>query len=164
TQSSGRCTSTPSSSVSFAPTGSSENLPLSFPTFGRPRCEASTTFAPDSIAFLIVGSASRTRVSSATFRSSVSGQLKSTRMKTRRRLLERVVHRVFARALVDLRDERDDGNVRRRHADREAVQLSFELRQHETDRLRRPRRRRDHGERRRTRAPWILVLEIEDAL
>ena len=64
TQSSAKITSRPSKLARCAPTGSSEKSGLRFP-LGRPRCDASTTRAPWSIAWWIVGSAARMRVSSS---------------------------------------------------------------------------------------------------
>src|ERR1039457_3278002 len=53
-----------------------------FSPLGRPRWEASTTFAPCSIAYLIVGTAPAMRVSSVMLPLSSWGTLKSTLMKT----------------------------------------------------------------------------------
>ena len=71
----------PSNSCSRAATGASEYFGSTLP-LGRPRCEASTSRAPRSVARRSVGRVSRMRVSSPTFPSDV-GTLKSTRMKTR---------------------------------------------------------------------------------
>src|SRR5687768_6589511 len=106
-QSSGMWTSTPSSSASRAPHGSSESFG-SGPFFGRPRWLARMTRAPRSIACLIVGSASTMRASSVMtclpFDSS-SGTLKSTRMK--RRLFSISSSRIgVMRSSVVMRDPR----------------------------------------------------------
>ena len=60
--------------------------------------------------------------------------------------------------------EVDHRDVRRRHADRDAVELAGELRQHQADRLGGAGRGRDHVERRGARAVEILVHLIERRL
>src|SRR6266478_1883910 len=81
TQSNANATGRPSNSSNFFAAGCTEYF-VSGPPFGRPRCEASTSLPPFSIASFNVGSVSRMRVSSVTA-PSFNGTLKSTRMKTR---------------------------------------------------------------------------------
>src|SRR5579863_2417841 len=81
TQSSPNATGLPSNSSNFFAAGCSEYFG-SGPPFGRPRCEASTSRPPFSMASFNVGSVSRIRVSSVTT-PSFNGTLKSTRIKTR---------------------------------------------------------------------------------
>src|SRR5215468_6386066 len=81
TQSAPNATGLPSSSSSFFAAGRTEYFG-SGPPFGRPRCDASTSRPPFSIANFNVGSVSRMRVSSVTA-PSFSGTLKSTRINTR---------------------------------------------------------------------------------
>src|SRR6266436_734471 len=81
TQSNADATGRPSNSSNFFAAGCSEYFD-SGPPLGRPRCEASTSLPPFSMASFNVGSVSRMRVSSVT-KPSFSGTLKSTRMKTR---------------------------------------------------------------------------------
>src|SRR5579859_3712426 len=80
-QSAPNATGLPSNSSSFFAAGRTEYFG-SGPPFGRPRCEASTSRPPFSIASFNVGSVSRMRVSSVTT-PSLSGTLKSTRINTR---------------------------------------------------------------------------------
>ena len=65
-----------------------------------------------------------------------------------------------------LRDdlEVDHRDVRRRHADGDAVELALELRQHQADRLGCAGRGRDHRQRGRARAIEILVHGVERRL
>ena len=80
-QSSANATGAPSSSDSRSATGLRLNSGFGLP-FGRPRWLASTTVAPCSSAYWIVGSDDWIRVSSP-ITPFLSGTLKSTRMKTR---------------------------------------------------------------------------------
>ena len=65
---------------------------------------------------------------------------------------------------VALRDELevDHRHVRRRNADRDAVELALELGQHEADRLGGAGRGRDHRQRGGAAAIEILVQRIEE--
>ena len=72
----------PSSSESRVATGASENSSAYTPSSGRPRCEVRNTFAPFSIASLMVGSDARMRASLVTLPSS-TGTFRSSRIRTR---------------------------------------------------------------------------------
>ena len=76
------------------------------------------------------------------------------------RLVDLLGRRLAARYELQI----DDGDVRRRHADRRAVELALELGQDEADGSRRSRRGRDHRQRGGARAPHVLVRLVEDAL
>ena len=80
------------------------------------------------------------------------------------RSLDRRVDLVLRGLLLGNELEVDNRHVRRRHADGEAVELAVEIRQHETDRLRSTRRRRDHRQCRRAAAIEILVHRVERRL
>ena len=60
--------------------------------------------------------------------------------------------------------EVDDRDVRRRHADGDAVELAVELRQHEADGLGGARRGRDHRQRGGAGAVEVLVHRVERRL
>src|SRR5580698_1187712 len=83
-------------------------------------------------------------------------------------LLGRALHRLvdlFLAGLAGSDDlEVDHRDVRCRHADRDAVELAVQFRQHEADCFRRARRRRDHRHRRRAAAIEILVQGVEGRL
>ena len=81
TQSATHVTSAPSSSESLSPTGARRISSTTLPP-GLPRCEHSTTTAPRSLRYSIVGSAPRMRESSL-MRPSSNSTLKSTRTSTR---------------------------------------------------------------------------------
>ena len=77
---------------------------------------------------------------------------------------KRAVHFLCGRRLVQDGGEIDERHVGRGHADGDAVQLSFELGEHFTNRDRRAGRRRNHRQRGRTRAPQVLVRQVEQLL
>ena len=58
----------------------------------------------------------------------------------------------------------NERNIWRRNANRDAVKLSFQLRQHQRDCFCRTGRSRNHRQRRSTRASQILVRQIEKLL
>src|SRR5688572_3719158 len=230
-------------------TGASERAGSRSPSFGRPRCDITSTRAPLSAAARIVGAAARSRASLVT-RPSAIGTLRSSRISTRlpasarspmriaftwsltgarpgERRVEHAVReapfvvvpgadlhqrafqhlgelgvdgargrvvvevhrnewffRVFEDAvqpaLRSLREDvvhlggrgralRNEGEVHeldvdRRHAHREAVELAFQLRQHEADRGGGAGLGRDHGHRRRARAAQVRVVHVRQHL
>ena len=77
-----------------------------------------------------------------------------------RRGLERGVELLDARRARRLEREVDDRAGDHGRADREAVQLALELRQHEADGLRGAGRRRDEVDRRGARAAQVLVRPV----
>src|SRR5205823_133142 len=60
--------------------------------------------------------------------------------------------------------EIDERDVRRRHADGDAVELPFQLRQDQSDRLGGAGGRRDHRQRGGAAAAQVLVREVQDLL
>mmetsp|Transcript_8089 Transcript_8089/g.18339 ORF Transcript_8089/g.18339 Transcript_8089/m.18339 type:complete len:429 (+) Transcript_8089:83-1369(+) len=82
-----------------------------------------------------------------------------------RRRLERLVHSLGADSLLDrVDDEVNDGHVRRRHAERNAVKLALHLGEHERHSLRRARGGGHDVHRRGTRTAQVAVRRIEQAL
>ena len=84
------------------------------------------------------------------------------------RALRRVQHRrvdlVLGRRLLQVHVQRHQRHVRRRDADRGAVQLALQLRHHQPDRARRAGRGGDRRHRRGTRAMQVLVQRIDGVL
>ena len=92
------------------------------------------------------------------------------------RVLEHVLHRAFRgstqRRIYGLHSYRlfrhdgevDDTHIRRGNADGVAIELPFQLRNHQVQRLGRASRGRDHGKSRRPRATQILVRQVEKLL
>ena len=76
-------TSRPSSSDRRLATGASESSGLNSPSVGRPRWLVTITAAPAFSAISMAGTEARTRVSSVISPASLSGTLRSQRMKTR---------------------------------------------------------------------------------
>jgi len=77
---------------------------------------------------------------------------------------EGVVHLLRGRLLLNLNHEVDNGDVRRRHAERNAVELALHLREHLRHSLGRARGGGHDGERGGTRAAHVAVRRVEDAL
>src|SRR5207247_7840638 len=81
-----------------------------------------------------------------------------------RGLLERAVDLGRGRVLAELHRDVHEGDVRGGDADGDAVELALQLGDGEVDGLGRAGRGRDHGERRRPRAPQVLVGQVQDLL
>ena len=81
-----------------------------------------------------------------------------------RRVLHRRVDLVLGRRLLQVHVERHQRHVRRRDADRGAVQLALQLRHHQADRARRAGRGRDRRHRRGAGAMQVLVQRVDGVL
>src|SRR6267154_419304 len=78
--------------------------------------------------------------------------------------LQRCVHRLLRRGLLHEHSQIDHAHVRRRHPHRVTVQLAFQVRQHQVQRLGGSSRAWNHVYCRSARAPQILVRQIEQLL
>lgn len=77
---------------------------------------------------------------------------------------ERLVHLLGEGLLGHLHHEVDHGHVRRRHPERDPVELPLEVREHQRHGLGRAGGRRHDVQRRRTRAPEVTVARVEQPL